>query len=420
MEAGGSCEADVAIVGAGIVGIACAHRFLEEGRSVVLIDRDEPARAASFGNAGALAYSEILPLASPGILARAPRWLLDPLGPLSVPPAYAPRIAPWLYRFWRASRADRVARSTEALAALNALARTEMDRLADAAGVMGMIRQGGALDLYEGEAALRAAAPEWEARTKAGIPFEVLTQRAAIAAIQPGLSERLTHAVFCPLGQRVSDPHDFAAAIAARVAGRGGRILRGTVASLSPREEGVTIRLADGRTLHAGAAVLAAGAWSRPLAARLGDKVPLETERGYNTTLAPGAFDLRLQLTFAGHGFVATPLSGGVRVGGAVELGGLSAPPNFVRARAMLRKAAVFMPGLDTAGGREWMGFRPSLPDSLPVIGRSRASPRIVHAFGHGHLGLTQSAATARLVADLLAGRPPAIRLEPFRPSRFR
>jgi D-amino-acid dehydrogenase len=166
--------------------------------------------------------------------------------------------------------------------------------------------------------------------------------------------------------------------------------------------------------------VVACGAWSKTLTALLGEFIPLDTERGYNTTLPEGAFDLRRQLVFGGHGFAVTPLSGGrVRVGGAVELGGLDLPPNFQRADAMLTKAARLMPGLRTGGGTQWMGFRPSIPDSLPVIGRSRASRNIVYAFGHGHLGLTQSAGTGKLVAELVTGAAPSLDLTPFSPQRF-
>jgi D-amino-acid dehydrogenase len=177
--------------------------------------------------------------------------------------------------------------------------------------------------------------------------------------------------------------------------------------------------MADGSKLSARSVVVAGGAWSKALTLPLGDNIPLETERGYNTTLPPGSFDLKRQLFFGGHGFVVTPLSNGIRVGGAVELGGLSLPPNFKRAEAMLTKAARFMPGLATTGGRQWMGFRPSLPDSLPAIGYSSASRNIVYAFGHGHLGLTQSAGTGKLVAELVTGAAPSLDLAPFSPQRF-
>lgn len=147
--------------------------------------------------------------------------------------------------------------------------------------------------------------------------------------------------------------------------------------------------------------------------------MPLETERGYNTTLPADAFDLRTQITFGGHGFVVSKLSTGIRVGGAVELGGLALPPNFRRSEAMLQKAHTFLAGLKPEGGVQWMGFRPSLPDSLPAIGNAKATPDVIYAFGHGHLGLTQSAGTARIVADLLTRQAPAIDLTPFSPQRF-
>lgn len=409
---------DVAVIGAGIIGIAAASFLQDDGRSVVLFDRGEPARGASYGNAGAFAFSDVLPLASPGIMRKAPRWLLDPLGPLSIPPAYLPQILPWLLRFWRASWPDRVRRSMVVQAAMMRLAASEMAGLVAAADLAAMVRQDGALELYESEAELAASMAGWDARAREAIAFAHV-RGDALADLQPGLARRFVAGTFVPGWKTVSDPYDFALALADRIVRRGGRVVRGEVLGVTPGEDRVWLALAGGGTAAARQVVIACGAWSRPLALALGDAIPLETERGYNTTLPPGAFDIRRQLTFGGHGFVITPLSSGIRVGGAVELGGLERPPNFARSEAMLRKAASFLPGLKTEGGRQWMGFRPSLPDSLPVIGASRASASIVYAFGHGHLGLTQSAATGRLVADLLAGRPPALDLEPLSPQRF-
>ena len=207
--------------------------------------------------------------------------------------------------------------------------------------------------------------------------------------------------------------------MAAAFVAAGGRLRRANAQALRPNPQGVALQLDDGQRLQAGRVVVSAGAWSHHLALSLGHRIPLETERGYNTTRPAGAFALRRQLTFGGHGFVVTPIAGGVRVGGAVELGGLLTPPNYRRAQVLLDKAQRFLPTLKAEGGTPWMGFRPSLPDSLPVIGPAPGEPRVLHAFGHGHLGLTQSAATAELVAGLAAGRPPAVDLSPFSPSRF-
>ena len=411
-------KADVVIIGAGIIGLAVASYLQDEGRSVLLVDRAAPATGASYGNAGAFAFSDILPLASPGIIRRAPRWLFDPLGPLSIPPSYLPRILPWLLAFWRASRADRNRESLVAQSALMRLAAAEMVGFVERAGAADMVRSDGSLELYESEAELAAIEAGWRARAEHGIAFEhVRAER--LAELQPGLDRRFVAGTFVPAWQTVTDPYRFALGIADHVARRSGTFLQREVVRVTPAENGIRIALAGATAIGCRQAVIAAGAWSKRLATALGDRVPLETERGYNTTLPPGAFDLRRQLIFGAHGFVVTPLATGVRIGGAVELGGLQRPPNFARSDAMLRKAKAFMPALKTEGGRQWMGFRPSLPDTRPVIGRSSASPDIVYAFGHGHLGLTQSAATGRLVADLLGGREPPISVEPFRADRF-
>jgi D-amino-acid dehydrogenase len=417
--AAAECACDVLVIGAGSVGIAIALRLQQEGRQVTVIDRTGVAAEASRGNAGALAFTDIMPLASPGILRKAPRWLLDPLGPLSIAPAYLPRIAPWLFHFWRASFPERVKASAAAQAALMDLSITETDAMLAAAGASDMLRSDGVLHLYESEAELTASQASWQARAEHGIAFTHLHGLQAIAELQPGLSPTLVAATFLPAWKTVTDPLLLTLALACRFVALGGRLRRAEALALEPAAGGVVVPLVGAQRMAAQRVVVAAGAWSHRLARTLGERIPLETERGYNTTLPVKAFDLKRQLTFGGHGFVVTPLSCGVRVGGAVELAGLDAPPNFQRSEALLAKAKRFMPALATEGGTQWMGFRPSLPDTLPAIGPAARDARVTYAFGHGHLGLTQAAATARLVADLMAGRRSALDLSPFRPQRF-
>lgn len=412
---------DVVVVGAGVIGLSIALRLLlaEPSRRVLVIDREGIAAGASRGNAGAYAFSDIQPLASPGIVRQVPRWLLDPLGPLALRPAYLPRIAPWLWRFWRASQPARVAASTAAQVALNRLSAAATPRLLAAIDALPMLHEDGNLHLYESEAEWRAAWPGWRQRAEHGIAFEHAHGPQAIARWQPGLSPTFVAATFVPGWATIEDPHRLVRRIAAHGLARGAMLHQAAAEALVPGAEAVAVRLAGGTTLKARRVVVAAGAWSHHLARTLGERIPLETERGYNTTLPPGAFDLRRQLTFPGHGFVVTPIAGGVRVGGAVELAGLQAPPDFRRSDALLAKAQRFLPGLRGEGGKRWMGFRPSLPDSLPAIGAARDDARVLYAFGHGHLGLTQSAATAEVVEALLAGRDPGLDLVPFSPQRF-
>jgi D-amino-acid dehydrogenase len=411
-------RADVIVIGAGVVGLSVAIAAQARGLSVTVLDREGPAAGASAGNAGAFAFTDILPLASPGILKKAPKWLLDPLGPLSIPPRYALNIAPWMYRFWRACAASRVAHSTSAQTSLMDLSKAELEGFLSATGTLAMLRKDGNLQVYESDAEFRASLPGWEARERHGIEFRHM-DAVEMAGIQPGIATRFIRGTFTPGWFSIADPKLYTLALAEHFRARGGAIEIGEVEALRPLADGVEIVMVGGQTRNAGRAVLAAGAFSHRIARSLGEKIPLETERGYNTTLPPEAFDLRTQVTFGGHGFVVSRLSTGIRVGGAVELGGLELPPNFARSEAMLKKAKEFLPGLNAEGGTQWMGFRPSLPDSLPAIGRARGTASVIYAFGHGHLGLTQSAGTARIVADLLTKQKPPVDLAPFDAGRF-
>ncbi|MGJ8528411.1 NAD(P)/FAD-dependent oxidoreductase [Maritalea sp.] len=406
---------DVFIVGAGIIGLSIAHYLQQEGRRVTLVDRKGIAQEASFGNAAAFAVTDLLPMASPGMLLKAPKWLADPLGPLTIRPSYLPTIAPFLMRFFRASWPDQFKRSVEAQADLMTLSCAEIAKFAQLPKMGSQIRSDGALHLYENDADVKANIENNAERKKHGIPFRHV-EGEELLELQPGLSSHIKSATFLPTWQTVDNPFEWAMSIWDMVRANGGGLIENEVSDINASG---AITLADGRKLNANNIIIAAGAWSHRLTEKLGDKIPLETERGYNTTLPVGAFDLKRQLIFGSHGFVMTPLSTGIRVGGAVEFAGLEAEPNYKRAEIMLQKAKRFLPELGTENGTQWMGFRPSLPDSLPAIGHASATDKITYAFGHGHLGLTQSLATAKLVADLVAGRAPKINMNPFNPSRF-
>jgi len=408
----------IVIIGAGIVGICAAAYLAEAGENVLVLDRTGVCEETSSGNAAALAFSEVLPLAHKGMMRNLPRWLADPLGPLAIPPAYLPKLLPWLWRFWRAGSARHFEASLAAQAGLMQLAEAEWSGLMQRSGTRPMLREDGSLELYASEAEFDASLSGWAARDRFGIEYRHLA-KGELADYQPGLSPDFVRGTFVPGWKTVADPKRLGKAIWAYAETRGARFEQARVAAAASTSGGVALTLEDGRSIRARTLLVAAGAWSHLIARELGDAIPLETERGYNTTLPASAFDIKRQLIFSGHGFVITPLDGAIRVGGAVELGGISRPPNFARSKAMLTKAQRFLPGLDPAGGREWMGFRPSLPDSLPVIGGSKNHPAVHYAFGHGHLGLTQAAATARLIRDRVLGKSPAIDLSPFSAQRF-
>ncbi len=275
---------DIVVIGAGIIGIAIAACLAEAGRNVLVIDRQGICEGTSSGNAGALAFSDILPMASKGILAKVPGWLMDPLGPFTIRPSYLPKLAPWLYRFWRASRADMLERTIKAQGAMMRLAEPEMLGLMQRAGIRDMVREDGSLELYESEEELNAALPGWIARQRAGIAFEHLRGE-QLTACQPGLASRFVAGTFVPGWKTVSDPQHVGKRLWDYAERLGARFMRAGVDSVAAKESGATAHLSDGRTIKASKLIVAAGAWSHGLAKGLGDRIPLETERGYNTTL---------------------------------------------------------------------------------------------------------------------------------------
>lgn len=410
--------ADITIIGAGIIGIATAAHLAEAGFKVVVFDRTGICEETSSGNAGAFAFSDVLPLAHKGMMAQVPKWLADPLGPLSIPPAYLPKLLPWLYRFWRAGAPTNYDDALATQAGLMTFAREAWAGLMARSSTSDMLRESGSLELYETEAEFEASLPNWTVRGRFGIAHRHLTKH-ELPDYQSGLSDRFVRATFVPEWKTVTDPKLLGEAIWRYAEGLGARFVHATVTHIDAGDTETTIHLAGGMTHRTQKLIIAAGAWSHFLARSFGDRIPLETERGYNTTLPVGAFDVKRMLIFPAHGFVITPLSTGLRVGGAVELGGLRRPPNFARSEAMLKKAQTFLPGLDTRSGRQWMGYRPSLPDSLPIIGRAKGRGNVFYAFGHGHLGLTQSAATGALIRDLVLENAPALDMSPFSAQRF-
>lgn len=412
-------DAPIVVIGAGIVGLCCACALIRRGYAVTVIDRAGPGEGASRGNAGGIAVSEVVPLSTPGTLWRVPGWLFDPLGPLSIRWSYLPRLTPWLWRFWRAGTAGKVAAQAAALAELLAPTYTDYDPLLKDAGIGDILYRRGSMTVYESEAGLAADTFGWDLRRRHGIAVERL-DAGQIREREPALAPLFPCAMVTPEWSHVADPYRVVTALADWVRAQGGIIETGTVAGFAfDNGRPSAVRTDDGRAIPLSHVVIAAGAWSKPLAAQLGSTVPLETERGYNTTLPDPGVALNAMVTAGDHKFVFTPMAMGLRIGGAVELAGLDAPPNYGRAKAMLTIAKRYLPGLNTAGGTEWMGFRPSMPDSLPVIGPSPHHTNVYFAFGHGHLGLTEGATTGRVIADLIAGADPGFDVRPFRVDRF-
>lgn len=400
-------QGHIAVIGAGIVGTCCAAELIDRGYRVTLIDRGDPGHeGASRANAGQIVPSLVLPVAYPGIALAAVRMLVDPYGPLAIRPSYLPSLVPWLARFLMAGRRSSYERSIESLAALNRHVVEATRDLYGRAGLLSCLNPTGALYLHESQASLDKARRDWAVKGRLGFAHEFIGPE-RLAELEPDLAAAFAGAVFEEGMSHVSDPLEIVEGIFNYARGRGASFCRQEVEIVELSADGVVLRTSSGLRIAFDGLVIAAGAWSRALLGQIGDDVPLESERGYNVTIERPGVKVRHCLVFADRGFVATPLSPGLRIGGGVELGGLAAPPDPRRIQRIVEIAGTLMPGLDDSGGHTWMGHRPALPDSLPVIRRSGIDPRIVYAFGHGHLGLTQGPITARIVAQLISGEQP-------------
>jgi D-amino-acid dehydrogenase len=409
----------IAIIGAGIVGCSCALFLQRDGHDVTLVDPLPPGAGTSSGNAGVISLGSIVPIAAPGILARVPGYLRDPDSPLAIRWRYLPRLLPWLVRFALASRPSRTEAITDALAALLAHADQAHDIVIQQCGLADLVRTGGWLKVARSQESLLAyTGHDRRMLDRAGIEYHLL-DAAQVHALEPALAPELTAGLHLPRNRAVRHPQHYVEGIFRTVQERGGTWLQAHARRFTFDGSRINSVVTSAGELDADAAVLAAGAFSKSLAAWAGIRVPLDTERGYHIMLAHPEPTLTRPVYSIEDSFVLAPMEHGLRLTGGVELASLSASPDFRRIRRLAQKARAILPGLNSTIRSEWQGYRPSLPDSLPVLGRALGRPNLFLAFGHQHIGLTLGPVTGRIVADLVAGRGPGLSLGPYRSGRF-
>jgi D-amino-acid dehydrogenase len=409
----------VAVIGGGIVGVCCAIAASRDGWRVTLLEPETPggAQAASYGNGGWISPASIIPMSMPGLWRKVPGYLRDPLGPLTIHLPSLPGLLPWLARFLLAGWSEaKVARTARALNTLLADAPARHAALAAEAGAGEMIRRTGLLYVYPDRAAFEAEALAWRLRADCGVTWTELSGE-ELAQSEPALSRRYGFAIRLDSGAYCVDPGAYVAALAAFAERLGVRRVAGRATGFeiaAGRLRGVET---EAGAIACDRAVIAAGIASSRLARMLGDRIPLAAERGYHVQIASPDAAPRTPMMPSDGKMALTPMAGGLRAAGQVQLAAPDAPPDWRRAdvlRGYLRRA---FPTLSVdAGESVWYGHRPSTPDGLPVIGPSPCVGNVIYAFGHGHIGLASGPITGRLAADALAGRPV---WEAFSPTRF-
>jgi len=413
----------VAVIGAGMVGVCAASYLQRAGHRVVLIEPNGPGEGASFGNAGAFNASSVTPMAMPGVIRKVPHWLMDPLGPLSLRWRYLPSVLPYLWRFVRAGTEARVHAQARALRPLVGPTLAMLKPLVADAAAEDLVHQRGHLYVYRSPESLEKDGLAWALRRENGVVVDEFDAD-ELRQLEPALSREYVRGLLVRENGHTSNPHRLVNRLAEAVLGRGGELVHARALGFRLDGHRLAAVRTDAGEVAADAAAVCAGAWSAPLAAALGDKVPLETERGYHLMIRDPEAMPTIPTADGDGKFVATPMELGLRFAGTVELAGLAAPPDWRRARILLEQGRRMLPGLARHHPEErlsvWMGHRPSLPDSLPVLGPSTASPDVIYAFGHGHVGMTAAPMTGHVVAELVSGRPAPIDIAAFAASRFR
>ncbi len=422
MATNSKAAAPIVVIGAGIVGMASACYLQRAGYAVVVLDPNPPGEGASFGNAGCLNGSSVVPVSMPGMLSQVPRWLLDPEGPLAIRWRYLPALAPWLYRFALAGRPDRVREVAKALRTLLASSIESYGPLAKDAGAEGLIHRRGHLFAYRSDAAYEKDGAAMQLRRDNGIEIDELSAD-ELRQLEPHLSHDYIRARLIRENGHCENPPRLVRSFAEMLVRNGGAIRREKAVDFVVEGTRVTgVRTETGVQSAAGV-VIAAGAFSKPLAAKLGDRVPLDTERGYHVMVRDPEVAPHIPTNSVDGKFVVTPMEAGLCFAGTVEFAGLAAPPDWRRARILLKQGQAMYPGLAREIPEDrlsmWMGFRPSMPDSLPVIGPASRFGNAFYAFGHGHVGLVGGAMTGRVIAALVARQPPPIDIAPFSAGRF-
>lgn len=409
---------EAAIIGGGLVGVQCGIELVKEGLNVTLVERDEIGAGASQGNAGVLGAGTCVPMSDPSVPAQMPKWLADPLGPVSIQWMHLPAMTPWILRFIAAGRMTEVKKISIALRDLHKPTVDMYKAVLNETGSNDLVRQNGYLHAYPGNdfktpplgAALRQAR---------GVALDFVDTR-MLRELEPALSERYTHGFLVKDDGFTVNPHRLTKVLGQYFQELGGRVVKGDVKDFEfENGKPVSMLTNGGRVAVKGDLIIATGVWSSEISKHFGLYSAIEAERGYNVTIPNPGVEVSRVVMLADRKVLITPMEDGLRLAGTTEFSNLQAPPNYKRAAKLLAVGRETLPGLCTENHTQWVGSRPATPDGVPLIGRLQQFESVIMACGHGHTGVAGAPMTAKIVAAMVTKRPIPIDIAAFRPERF-
>lgn len=410
---------DVTVIGGGIVGICSALSLLEEGLTVALVERNEPGQGASFGNAGTISPWSIIPQSVPGIWKKLPGMLLGRHGAAGISLRHAPGYLPWLIRFLRLSDPDSVRRIADSMHVLCAESIQLYQKHLKSTGREDLVRDSMYVHVYRRAEDVSLRSLGNSIRSDKGASLEQI-DGAELRKIEPALSTDFKAAVLIHGQMRALNPGEIGTVLSKKFQSLGGRLIRANVKGLSRAETGGWTVQTEQGSIETAKVVVSAGAWSAKLLRPLGVRVPLAAERGYHLSFPNTGLTLNNSVMDAENHVVANAMEPGLRIAGIADFAGPDSPPNPKHYATLRYCASAMIPDLGTHKAEEWMGVRPSFPDSLPLIEELPNHSGLFAAFGHSHYGLMMAPKTGQLVAHLVAKRPTNIDLSVFGSARFK
>ena len=406
----------IGIVGAGIQGISNALFLQKKGFEVTIFDRDEPGSpTASYGNAGHFSPYASVPINRPDVLTDVPAMLLSTTGPLALKWSYVPKMIPWFLKFIRNCTKTRMMHTAKNMHQILDLALPAYDELFDQINLEGLVEKKGILYVWNDQS-LKSRELEIKVRNELGVDQQVVTPK-EIHDLEPNLKPFYHGGVYYKYGRHARNPKKILLKLFKLFLEKGGKFLKLNVQDVNFDEENPILK-SETQNFIFDKIVIACGAFSKRLTDNLDENIPLDTERGYHVHFKDCEHFLNRPVIFSNRGFGITPMEQGLRVVGTVEFGGLKNPPSKARIKNLIDNARYMLDDLPEHED-EWLGFRPSLPDFLPVIGPSKNHKNVFYSFGHHHLGWTLGPISGKIIAGMIAEENTNLDLKPYSSLRF-